>query len=836
VDTIASQGITTLHFVPSMLRVFLDEGGLDRCASLTRVFASGEALPAELVDRFHARLPQAKLHNLYGPTEAAVDVTSWECRPGEAVVPIGKPIHNVRIYLLDDRRRLVPEGIRGELHIGGVQVGRGYLNRPELTEERFVPNPFEPGGRLYRTGDVARYLPSGDIEYLGRADFQVKIRGFRVELGEIEADLSRHPRVREAVVAARDEHGDRRLVAYLVCGDGPKPTAGELRSFLAEELPDYMVPAAFVLLDRLPLTASGKIDRRALPAPEAGERLGTGIAFAAPTSEVEAELARIWAAVLRLPNVGVHDNFFELGGDSILSIQVVSRAQQAGVRITPRQIFEHPTIADLAAVAGTRQEVSAEQGSVTGPVPLTPIERWWLATPRLDAHHWNQSIFLEIAERVDPAAMERALGRLLEHHDALRLRLVRADGYHQVIAAPVGPPPFRAVDLGGVPEAERRAAIQAAAAHAQSSLDLAEGPIVRVVLFQAEDGPSRLLVVAHHLAVDGVSWRILLDDLWSAYAQARRSAAVLLPAKTTSWKHWAERLTVHARSDAVAAEAGYWLARPRAAAARLPTDHERGENDEGSARTILVSLTADETEALLREVPDAYRTQINDILIAALAQAFSSWTGAPGALFDVEGHGREEIFEDVDVIRTVGWFTTVYPVAVELPTSGGSAEVIKSVKEQLHAVPQHGIGHGMLRYLREGDAVAGEIGSLPDAEVSFNYLGQVDQALPEAAPFRWADTPSGSLRSPRAARRYLVDVNARVAGGRLHVWLGYSENRHRRDTIEVLGARFLEALRALIRHCLSPEARGHTPSDFQDANLSQAVIDMLVDVVAEDPS
>jgi amino acid adenylation domain-containing protein/non-ribosomal peptide synthase protein (TIGR01720 family) len=841
VDTIADQGITTTHFVPSMLKVFLDEPGIERCSSLSRVFASGEALPAALVDRLHARLPGTRLHNLYGPTEAAVDVTSFVCVPGAAVVPIGRPVHNTRIYLLDERLAPVPEGLRGELYIGGVQVGRGYLNRAELTAERFIRDPFDatPGARLYRTGDVARYLPSGDIEYLGRADFQVKVRGFRIELGEIEADLLGHPVVREAVVLARDEGaGDRRLVAYLVCAAGPKPTAAELRAFLKEKLPDYMVPAAFVFLDALPLTSSGKIDRKALPAPEEGERAAAGATFAAPTSPVEAELARIWASVLRLEKVGVHDDFFEVGGDSILSIQIVSRAQQSGIRVTPRQIFEHPTIAELSAVAGTKQIVAAEQGVVTGPVPLTPVERWWLEIPRADPHHWNQSVFVEIRDAVDPSAMERAVTRLLEHHDALRLRLARVgDAYQQVIAAPGASAPFRRVDLSSVAADARHAAIEAAATEAQSSLSLAEGPIVRVVLFTAGAGePTRLLVVAHHLGVDGVSWRILLDDLWGACAQAQRGLPMALPAKTTSFKRWAEKLAEHARSDAAGADAGYWLGQPRDVAARLPLDVERGDNDEGSSRTVLVSLAADETEQLLREVPDAYRTQINDLLLTALAQAFSGWTGAPGALFDFEGHGREELFEDADVTRTVGWFTVVYPVAIALPAAGGAGEAIKSVKEQLRAVPGRGVGYGLLRYLRDGDPVSAQLGALPQAEVSFNYLGQVDQALPEDAPFRWAQGPSGPLRSPRAGRRYLVDVNARIAQGRLHVWFGYSENRHRRATVEALGARFIEALRALVAHCLSPEARGHTPSDFQDANLSQDVIDMLVSEIAEDES
>ncbi|APR77526.1 Malonyl CoA-acyl carrier protein transacylase [Minicystis rosea] len=832
-EVIEAERITTMHFVPSMLAVFLDEANLGRCASLRRVIASGEALPPALVDRFHARLPGVELHNLYGPTEAAIDVTAHVCRPGASVVPIGKPIHNTHIYLLDDAREPVPEGIRGEIYIAGVQVGRGYLNRPELTAERFVRDPFvdEAEARMYRTGDLARRLSDGSIEYLGRADCQVKVRGVRIELGEIEATLVSHPAVRESVVVVRED----RLVAYLVCSDGGRPTASALRGFLGERLPEAMLPASFVLLERLPLTESGKVDRRALPAPEDGEHAATEAIYAAPASAIEEALARIWAGVLKLPRVGVHDNFFEIGGDSILSIQIVSRALRESIHISLRQIFEHPTIAALAAVAGTRRVAAAEQGPVTGPVPLTPIERWWLEIPRVDAHHWNQGVFVEVRERVDAVAMEQALAAVIDHHDALRLRLVIAENVGaQTIAAPSRKAPLRVVDLAETLADVRRAAMERAATEAQASLDLAEGPIVRAVLFDAGEGaPSRLLLIAHHVAVDAVSWGIILDDLGTAYAQAKRGATPVLRAKTTSWKRWAEKLVEHAASAAVAAEIGYWMERPAAVGARLPIDHVRGDNDEGSARTVLASLGAGETEQLLRHAPEAYRTQINDLLLTALSQAFAQWTGAPGALFDFEGHGREEIFEDVDLTRTVGWFTSVYPLAIELPHAGGPGAAIKAVKEQIRAVPGRGMGHGLLRYLRGGEGAAA-LACLPAAEVSFNYLGQTDRASSEDTPFRWTEGPMGPMRSPRAARRYLVDVTARVVKGRLHVWLGYSESRHRRSTIEALGARFLTALRALVEHCVSPEARGHTPSDFAHANLSQDAVDMLVGSVDDD--
>ncbi|MEO5729911.1 MAG: condensation domain-containing protein, partial [Byssovorax sp.] len=490
---------------------------------------------------------------------------------------------------------------------------------------------------------------------------------------------------------------------------------------------------------------------------------------------------------------------------------------------------------ELAAVAGSRATVSAEQGVVTGAAPLTPVQQWFLELAPEDPGHWNQMSFLEAKEPLDAFALEGAVADLLRHHDALRLRVAKSGaGAEQTFAPPAAETPFQRVDLAELGDAESTASIEKIAIEAQSSLDLAAGPVLRVVLFDlGPTRPSRLLLIIHHLAVDGVSWRILLEDLWTAYGQRRRAEATALPPKTTSFKRWAEELAEHARSPSILDESGYWLDPARAAAHAVPVDHRRGENDERSVRAVVASLSAEETESLLRDVPEAYRTQINDVLLTALAQVLGGWTGTPGARVDLEGHGREEIFEDADLTRTVGWFTAVFPVVLDLPASVSPGEALKSVKEQLRALPGRGLGYGVLRYLGD-DEVAAKLRAAPQAGVMFNYLGQRDQALPEASPFRWARESSGPSRSPRARRRYLLDVNATIAEGRLHVRWIYSENRHEKATIEALARRYTEALAALIAHCVSPEARGVTPSDFEDAGLSQEALDMLVGVVDDD--
>ncbi|HEX8087809.1 MAG TPA: amino acid adenylation domain-containing protein, partial [Blastocatellia bacterium] len=808
-------------------------------ASLERLrvlIVGGErALAGRLRDWQKVASSRVRFANEYGPTEATICSTAWE--PGDHLnaefneVPIGRPIRNVQAYILDRRLRPVPVGVVGELHIGGLNLARGYHERPDLTAEKFIPNPFsdQPGGRLYKTGDLARYLPEGDIEFTGRSDHQVKVRGFRIELGEVEAALVRHPLVADVAVLAKEAtSGTLRLVAYVVASD-TSLTTGELRSFARKKLPDYMVPSAFVLLDRLPMTPAGKLNYRALPEP-VQTRAESGGAFATAHSAVEKQLAKIWSDVLKLEQVSLHDNFFELGGDSILSIQIVARASQAGLEISPKQIFECPTVAELAAVAGACHAARAEQGPVTGESPLTPIQRWFFQQHQPDIQHWNMAALFETREELDPALLEQSLNRLMEHHDALRLRFVKTpSGWSQHIAPPGGAAPLRVVDLSKLPAAECDAAFEKATAEAQASLDLTNGPIIRAVLFRMEgDAPGRLLIIIHHLAVDAVSWRILMEDFETAYTQLRRRARAELPRKTTSFKQWAERLNEFASSEAVPGEADYWLDEIGGETNRLPVDFCDGTNLEDSARVVSASLDEGQTRKLLRDVPEVYHTQINDVLLTALAEAFARWTGSPSLVAELEGHGREEIIEGLDLSRTVGWFTSAFPVKLAPGAAFKPGDALKRVKERLRRVPNRGIGYGLLRYACADTVAADKIRSLPEPEVSFNYLGQLDQSFAGLRLLRPISEAVEQTRSGRAKRTHLIEINACVIAGRLRLEWVYSENIHRRETIEGLAHQFIEALGSIIDHCLSDEAGGHTPSDFPLARLDQRKLDELL--------
>ena len=785
-----------------------------------------------------------RLANSYGPTEATVvatlsELSSWHPASSTARIAIGRPLPGVEMLVLSRDLQPVPQGAAGELVLGGDSLARGYLGRGATTAEVFVPHPWASGERLYRTGDLVRFRADGELEFLGRIDRQVKVRGFRVELRGVEAALLECPGVDEsAVVVQREPTGEQRLVAY-VAGKGEPLTVPGLRAALRRHLPDYMVPALFEVLDALPKTSSGKIDRRALPEPSSEELVVDGVV--APRDENEALLARLWAEVLGRSQVGIHDNFFELGGDSILGIQIISRAHQEGLQLTPQQLFQHQTIAELAAVAESGPAVEAEQGVVTGEAPLTPYQAWFFDDLRPDdPEHWNIALMLELRRPWPAPVLAGALDDLLAHHDGLRMRFEPdAEGRWVQRTAGLGDPvPFTAIDLSALPAARRTAELEHQAEVAQASLDLARGPMLRAVLFPMGDEAPRLLLALHHMVVDVISWHVILDDLQTAcegrlereqvgreHGEGQRRA---LPPKTTSYRQWSERLAEHARSPEMETEAEYWLRPQPRDLAVFTADDPLGENLEGSTEAEFTILDEDETRELLQEVPKTYNTQVNDALLAALLTAMTRHCGGSALRIDLEGHGREDILEGVDLSRTVGCFTALFPVVLELPETEGPGEVLKAVKETLRAIPRHGVGYGVLRYLGDDPARTEALRDIPPAEASFNYVGQFDQVLPASSPFALASEATGAIRSPRAARGNTLEILGGVSDGKLHVRWIYSRNLHRRESVEALAKAFATALRELIEHCKDPEAASFTPSDFELAGLSQNDLDTIL--------
>ncbi len=754
---VAEHHVSALWLTAGLFRLLAQED--PACLRGVReVWTGGDVVPATAVRQVRDACPGLTVVDGYGPTETTTFASRCVLPPDEPVpdvVPIGGPLDNMAAYVLDAGLRPVPPGVAGELFVAGTGVARGYLGRAGLTAERFVANPFgAPGARMYRTGDVVRWSGEGVLEFVGRADDQVKIRGFRIELGEIETALAAHPDVTEAVVVTRD----KRLVAYVVA----TVATAELRAWLQRDLPDYMVPSAFVTLDALPLSRNGKVDRQALPEPAAEPATG----YLPPRTEAERVLADVWAEVLGVPAVGIEDNYFELGGDSILSIQVVSRARRHGLALTPRDLFAHQTVAALAVAAGSAAVTVADQGPVSGAVALTPIQHWFFTGDFGEPADFTQSVRIERPEPFDVDTLRGALATLVEHHDALRMRFT-GDGQYNAPAEP-------AEILG-------------------AEIDVATGPLLTAELLE----PAVLRLTVDHLVVDGVSWRILLEDLETAYE--RRP----LPPKTTSFRDWANRLAARADAGGFDDELPYWRTALDVDAS-LPVDGAAN----GGTGTVTARLDPELTRALLQDVPGVYRTQVNDVLLAALGRVLARWTCRDRVVIDLEGHGREDLFDDVDLSRTVGWFTSMYPVALRIGDDWGP--LLKSVKEQLRAVPRRGVGFGALRYLT-GTAPA------VDAEIGFNYLGR----------FEGAAGSLDSAVSDGSGRAHLLDVVGRVDADSLGLTWYYSHGVHTAETVERLAAELVAALGEVVAHCAAPGAGGRTPSDFPLAGLDQRQVDRI---------
>ncbi|MEU3345286.1 amino acid adenylation domain-containing protein [Streptomyces sp. NPDC006700] len=822
------------------------------------LIVGGDTCPPELVTRW---APGRRMTNAYGPTEATVAVsTSTPLAPG-GTVPIGTPVINTRAFVLDTWLRPVPVGVAGELYVTGDGLARGYLNRPALSAERFVADPFGPrGSRMYRTGDVVRWTSGGALEFVGRADEQVKIRGFRIELGEIETVLAEDPAVAQAVVNAREDEGHRkRLVAYLVPAAGSEIDTARLRERVSATLPDYMTPAAFVVLDALPLTPHGKLDRKALPAPEFTSSQGSR----EPRDETESILCGLFAEVLGLSEVGIDDSFFDLGGDSIVSIKLVSRARAAGVEFTARDVFEHKTVARLAAAAGGARTPAVGGGDTdgVGSVPLLPIIHW-MRERGGPIRRFNQTMMVVVPAELGLKRLESALQAVLDHHDALRMRLRRTGGLIWNLDIPPrgelrAADCVRRVDIAGLGREETNARVGEHVQAAWDRLDPETGAMVQAVWFDAGPGaPGRLLLVVHHLVVDGVSWRILLPDLAQAWAEVAAGRTPELAPVGTSLRTWAQRLTEAAQDAERVGELETWLDVLGASDPLLtpePLDPRRDIT--ATACTMSLVLPTDLTAALLTTVPAAFHARVNDVLLTAFGAAVARWRRThgrgdhTGVLIDLEGHGREEIVDGVDLHRTVGWLTSLFPVRVdpgpldwdEFRVGGPSAgRALKEVKEQLRRLPENGIGYGLLRYLNPQTSMM--LAGLPKPQIGFNYLGRFAIAEEEtrAAPEEWSPAPeSGGLGGggdTDVPLSHSIDLNAqtqdRADGPRLVAVWSWADALFTEEEVRELAETWFEALGALVAHVERPSAGGHSPSDLPLVPLTQAQIDM---VEAADP-
>ncbi|WP_344320433.1 amino acid adenylation domain-containing protein [Streptomyces macrosporus] len=869
-EVLAGLGVTHATLPPAVVEQ-LPVGGLPGVRTLV---VAGEAAAPGVVARWAAG---RRMFNAYGPTETTVSCTMAGPLPARwGVPPIGRPLPNVRGYVLDERLRPVPWGVPGELYVAGVGVARGYLGRSGLTAQRFVADVFGPAGeRMYRTGDVVRWRRDGELEYLGRSDEQIGLRGFRIEPGEVEAALVAAPGVARAVVVVREDRpGVRRLVGYVVFSAGVVGDVAAVRAHVRSVLPSHMVPSALVVLDAVPLTVNGKIDKTALPAPEVPT---TGQSSPAPAhgepEQPERILRRLVGEVLGLGPVGADDNFFALGGDSINAIQLVGRAREAGLVLTPRDIFRHQTVAELVPVLRTpsaQNRATADDG--TGSVPATPIVRWLY---RMDGPYrgLNQSALLRVPPRLGEDRLVHAVQAVLDHHDVLRARLVStAPGLPwNLDVGPRGSVDARLcvtrVELPTAADDTDSAVTDAVAEHGEAArrrLDPDNGRMVEIVWFdRGSAAPGLLLIVAHHLVVDGVSWRILLPDLAAAWQAAVRGEPARLAPVATSFRRWARTLVAEAQNPERLAELPLWrgiLEAPEPPIGARPLDPARDTRETAAHLTDV--LSAADTSALLTAVPARFGARINEVLLAGLALAVPRWRrrsaqapahdrdGDRTVLVTMEGHGREEIEESVDLSRTVGWFTSRFPVRLDAGAAGPDADVVgdrvcvdalKRVKEQLRELPDHGLGYGLLRHLHPdaGALLAG----LPGPQIGFNYLGRAgigtaDPSLGDGPVPGWSSAADLKvpLRSSDPAMPFAhpLEITAVTRdhedGPRLHVTCSWPDALFGEDDIRELLDRWFEALAALARTGRGTDSGSRpelTPADLTLPGVTQEEIDEL---------
>ncbi|NEW57847.1 amino acid adenylation domain-containing protein, partial [Nocardia cyriacigeorgica] len=860
-ELIDAEQVTHLVITPSALAT------VDATAvSSVRVLAvAGEAVGAELVDRWCATSGRRML-NLYGPAEFTIWATSSAALRPDRPVTIGGPIGGAAVLVLDDRLRPVPAGVAGELYLSGSALARGYHRRPDLTAARFVADPFgAPGSRLYRTGDLARWVRDTagtlELEYVGRTDFQIKVRGQRVELGEIDAVLTRADGVDVAVtLGVAGPTGSTALAAYLVRAPGTEIDIAQVRAFAADILPSYMVPAAFVILDEIPRTAVGKLDRDALPAPVFAV---DDTAYRPPSTPTEQALADVFAELLGRERVGADDSFFALGGDSILAIQLVSRAKLHGIACTPLQVFEHRTVAALAAAAdATGPAVALEElpGGGVGELALTPIVRYMIERGG-DFDRFAQTAVLELPEGIDRDQLVATLTAVIDRHDMLRCRLRRHGEDWQLSVADAG-----TIDVGAlVHRIEHNAVTDAVDVHefavteldsALHRLDPAAGVVAQFLWLDpvgdagARTAPGRLIVVLHHLAIDAVSWRILVPDLIAAWAQVRAGTAPVLADTGTSMRRWSHAMTEEAHAERRVAELDYWrgvLAGPDPLIGPRELDPEIDRTD--TLRTVEVEVSAEVTGGLLSTLPRLSGGGVNDALLAALALALVRRRARRGtiedtALIRLEGHGRqEEVVPGADLSRTVGWFTSLYPVRVTLTGidvddafAGGPAmgAALRAVDRTLHAVPDKGIGFGLLRYLNS--TTAAQLPQTLPGQIAFNYLGRYSTAdIPAGLEgLGWLPTDDlGELPAaehPDVPLMSTLAVDAVVIGDRLHAVFGYPGALLDRAEVEELAALWVDALGAAAAYAQSPEAQLTEAAPSAAAPTSGLGLDVLLPI------
>ena len=814
--------ITIWNTVPALLQMLLDHTDQQLDTRMRLVMLSGDWIATDMPSQINRTFPKAKVISLGGATEAAIWSIYYpitEVGTEWVSVPYGRPLSNQQFYVMNQALEHCPIHVEGDLYIAGDGLALGYWREQEKTAQSFFSHPLTQQ-RLYRTGDRGRWMADGDIEFLGRKDSQVKLRGYRIELGEIMHQLKQHPAIQACeVMLHKASVAHKQLVAYLILEESMQgcdevQLQVQLQDYLSNKLPEYMIPVSYMFLAAWPLSTNGKLDRKALPEPVSGRLLSE---IQTPQTEAERELAEIWSELLRIPlsQLSIEANFFELGGDSILAIQVVSRAAKKGLKCKVKDIFTGQSIRQLAQSISVIQNIVGEQ-QIAGEITLLPIQQEFLTNSN-EVHYFNQAVLLTPPSSMMREDLAPLLAKLLHRHDALRLKFSRSGELWQGEYRDYSESLVQRVQVFHDWNEDNFEALASLATKIQASLDPEQGDLFRAAWVENNSAQRRLLVVIHHLAVDGVSWRILLEDLELLWSQYQQKVPLVLAAKTTSYQQWGEFLERYGQKEKVHEEQAFWLAQCRSETPSIEDIAKQRYPEEALSsgrHTLRERITAVQTQVLLQQCNRRYRSQINELLLAGCFGGVQSWGGITSLGLDIESHGRELLAEHIDLSQTVGWFTSSYPL---LLNSEGreTGDLICNIKEQYRKVPNNGIGFGVLKYLTKLPVLA-QVGR---HELSFNYLGQFDQFLNNGQQFDWAREPSGDTTSAQQQALHRLIFTVVVVDEQLEMSLEFSGEHYSTVAMtELLGA-VVAATANIIEHCRQSGVGRLTVSDFPLAKI-----------------
>ncbi len=823
------KSISHLLIPPALYKPLLQNiGNKGINSDLKLVISGGESMDVELLD-LHNQSPwsnQADFYNEYGPTEASVwsTVFKMNLENDNERIPIGASPGHAELYVFNEALEESPVGVEGELYIGGLGVARGYLNRPELTKQKFVYHPKYSSKRLYRTGDLVKLLKNGQFEFLGRTDDQVKIRGFRIELEEIANELRQQALIKNAIVTTSQHNDTLKIVAYIVIlGEEESFNKVYCKQQLKKKLPDYMVPNAIMIVDTFPITVNDKIDIQSLPQPQF-EEYGQ---YIPPSTDNEKVLVNIWQDLLNKKIIGVHDNFFEIGGDSILSIQAISRANQQGLFLTTKQLFDNQTIAELALVVGTENIKKISQEKISGKSILMPIQQRFLSE-LTELHHFNQSILLTPPKGFNLSNAKEILFNLYQKHDALRLTVQTINGLKEAEYIEWDKTAQKAsLIVENIGDENHTEFIERKCRHWQQQFKLQNGPLFKMIVFIDGLNCHRLFLLAHHFIVDAVSWRILLTDMELAFNALANKQVITLSDKTSSLHSWAHTLHEYAQSDELLSQLPYWKSICKQHITALPKDKDNPVSVKiSTTKVIHFELSKSETQQLLEHSNKPYNTNTQELLLASIYLAFQQWHEGNGLGIYLENHGRQPSVGEADLTETVGWFTNIYPLKIQSPSSDIST-VIKVVKEKLRSVPDDGLGYGVLRYMA---GVKDLDIDLEHLQLEFNYLGQFDQSINQTSTFKLATENTGDSISPDGLRHTLLGITCLVSHGKMMFNLDYSHQHYHDKTMQNLSELLLERIRLLLKHCIEVKSINFTPSDFPLVKIKQQEIDSISNV------